>query len=72
MQFKESKFNLGDKVATVNTMKMQIVEFEVTGISVNATEQGQEVVLRSKDYMSYDESRCFASREELLAQLNRE
>lgn len=65
----ESKFNIGDKIYSIDAKMMNAVEFEVGKIHCSATaENGYTVYYSPKDsYSSFYEPWCFASKEELVA-----
>ena len=66
-----TKFNVGDKVFTIDEKTMKIREFEVAWISV-FVHGGKEpsVSYKSKDDSAYfvgcEEAKCFATKHELL------
>ena len=67
-----TKFNVGDKVYTLDKNSMKLKEFEIETVIVTATAADQA---RISYYMmcdnchteSYDEKVCFASKDDLLA-----
>ena len=63
-----TKFNVGDKVFTIDKESMKIIEFEVRMISASCFSDGTTTIRYTpKDcVLSYDEFKCFATKHELL------
>ena len=63
-----TKFNVGEKLFTIDAKTMKIKEFEVGSIIARLTNDGTSVsYYEAGDHLnSHDEGRCFADRHELL------
>lgn len=64
-----TKFNVGDTVYTIDPETLKIKEFEIGSISTSTDAEKTNVYLYPKGSSSYNsiyESKCFASREELI------
>lgn len=67
----KTKFNIGDKVYTIDPKTIKIKGFKVARISAFTTTNGNVIVnLYPKDnsFLSdyYEENKCFSSQEELI------
>lgn len=66
----QTKFNIGDKVCTIDKKTMKVREFEVESIGMVITKEKQSVILRAKGDSvyddGYDEKYCFTNENELL------
>lgn len=69
----KTKFNVGDKVFTIDNNSFRIKEFKVGSMMVffNDTGNLRTTLYPTDDYMSsYDEDRCFPTKEDLLKYIN--
>lgn len=71
-----TKFNVGDKVVTIEKNTMRVKEFEVASISIYVPQDETTRVMykpKSDVYTSdsYDETLCFAARHELIDYISR-
>ena len=66
----KTKFNVGDKVVTIDPESLKIKEFEVSSISTSTSNDGKTAVyLYPKDgtiYNSVNEDKCFPDHESLI------
>lgn len=72
----ETKFNVGDKCFTLDVTSMKAVEFEVGEVAVrfDGTTTWTHYYDKNKDKYSstsYQENRVFATKDELMAFINR-
>lgn len=67
----QTKFNIGDKVCTIDKNTMKVKVFEIIALSVYVSKNGKPVVnYRANDDSytdSHEEKFCFANENELLA-----
>lgn len=71
----KTKFNIGDKVFTINTNTLKVYGFEVKRIS--AYTEGNGVIVTLYDDVSYtannfNEDKCFATEPELMTFITRD
>lgn len=66
----KTKFNVGEKVNTIDPKTMKIREFEISSVLVLADGKSQSVTYRAKgdSYLAdgYPEKKCFANKSDLL------
>ena len=66
----QTKFNVGEKVCTIDPKTMKIREFEISTVAVVGDENSQSVSYRAKgdSYLAdgYPEEKCFANKSDLL------
>lgn len=67
----QTKFNIGNKVCTIDKKTMKVKEFEIGSVSVFASkDEESNVRYYDNEYYShdgYEEKLCFASEKELLS-----
>lgn len=64
-----TKFNIGDKVVTIDTNTLKLKEFVIKRMFVNLYKDKVYVSLYGDDTYtstSYDEEKCFSTEEELM------
>lgn len=69
----KTKFNIGDKVFTIDKDSFKIKEFKVASMMVffNSTGNLRTTLYPADDYISsYEEEKCFSTREDLLKYIN--
>ena len=65
----KTKFNIGDKVFSINTNTMKVKKFDVKRITSYTVGDKTSVTLYDSDSYTadgYDESKCFATEKELM------
>ena len=65
-----SKFNLGDKICFISHVTTRIFEATVTEIKFDISNEGSRIYYKTEPYSFVNETECFASKEELISQLN--
>lgn len=74
----KTKFNVGDKVSTIDKETKKAVDITIGCVTASITKRGTIINVnpfKSTDgeidwYTSYDENHCFASRDELMKYIN--
>ena len=66
----QTKYNVGDKVCTIDKKTLKMREFEISSVFVSTTDEGTEVKYHAKGDSAYadniPEEHCFPSENELL------
>ena len=63
----KTKYNVGDKVYTIDKNSMKVLPFKIkTIVSISDESTAVRLTPEGKDYDSYDEKRCFPSEDELI------
>lgn len=65
----KTKFNIGDKVFTIDTNTLKVKEFVIMRMFINIHKEKNMVFLYDDDTYngtSYDETKCFPSEKELM------
>lgn len=63
----KTKYNVGDKVYTIDKNSMKVLPFKIKSIvSVSDESTAVRLTPEGSDYESYDEKRCFPSEDELI------
>ena len=70
----QTKYNVGDKVCTIDKETLKIREFEIESVSINSNENGAVIKYHAKGDSAYadniPEEHCFAEKHDLLSHIS--